>query len=190
MNNVAERKGGVEVGYPRGPVNLSRLLEVHRACAAAPVKYRLGAKWDLRLGLNDILRDQPPVDCSGYVRWLLYKAGLWLPDGSQTQWAYVRDVLQWRAVEYKNLRYTEADPTRLFIAFKKRVYRAGQLSAHGHVWLVHAGATIESASGLKGVGSRPWRHLYGMASACYEVPVARRGKPPVAQSAELCGSML
>lgn len=128
--------------------------------------YKLGAKWPL--GADSSACRGKPVDCSGYVRWILDRAGVRLPDGSQKQWAYVRDVLGWREVNYKDIKYTEADPSRLFIAFK----RAGR-STHGHVWLVNAGHTMESCSS-GGVCRRPWKRLERYASGCFEVPTPAR----------------
>lgn len=126
--------------------------------------YKLGAKWPL--GADSSACRGTPVDCSGFVRWILDRCGVRLPDGSQQQWAYVRDVLGWREVPYRDLIYAKDDPSRLFIAFK----RATQ-SGHGHVWLIVEGKSIESASNIGGVGSVPWDARRRIAAACYEVPL-------------------
>lgn len=146
------------------PVNLQRLLADFEAVNDSP--YKLGAKWPVEADIRDVLAK--PVDCSGFVRWLFWRQGIRLPDGSQQQWAYVRDVLKWRDVRYSDLHWTVEDPGRLFIAFKRATK-----SGHGHVWLVCGGQTLESYSG-HGVGRRPWKRLERYAAACYEVPVTGR----------------
>ncbi len=144
-------------------VNLSRLLLlVSRTQDRAP--YKLGAKWPLKSASQECIGK--PVDCSGYIRWLLDRCGVTLPDGSQNQWAWEEARGGHRLARYGDLSYAQHDPTRLFIAFKRATK-----SGHGHVWLVHDGQTIESY-GNHGVGRRPWKRLERYAAACYEVPVA------------------
>lgn len=149
-------------------VNLSRLKLLYDRVQGSP--YKLGAKWPL--GADSAEVRGTPVDCSGFVRWLLHRSGVHLPDGSQQQLAYVRDVLEWRPVEYDNLRYTVNDPMRLFIAFRKDRRDARGHYRYGHVWLVRKGKTIECYSRV-GVGSLPWQRRKAIADACYEVPVRR-----------------
>lgn len=55
-----------------------KLIEVAKARLYSP--YRLGAKWAL-----DNLNPQGPVDCSGFVRWCYWRAGLTIRDGSEQQ---------------------------------------------------------------------------------------------------------
>ena len=128
------------------------------------VRYKLGAKAP---SLSASSSDIHAIDCSGWVRWVLHRSGITLPDGSQQQWAHVRDVLGWRKVPYSNMRYAENDPKRLFIAFKRATK-----SKHGHVWLICCGYTMESYGG-NGVGARWWSSvsLVRAVEACYEVPV-------------------
>ena len=150
-------------------VDLTRLRAYYAATKGSP--YRLGAKWPISNPPELVKGD--PVDCSGWVRWALAQTSPWvLPDGSQCQWAYVRDTLGWREVPYHNLRYCENDPTRLFIAFKRAAAKNGRVLKHGHVLLVSNGQTIESFGG-RGVGSREWdcATLRRIAAACCEVPV-------------------
>lgn len=125
--------------------------------------YKLGAKWLIGADSADCIGK--PVDCSGYVRWLLARCG-WtkFPDGSQVQWAYCEALGLHKLDHYADLRYAQHDPSRVFIAFKRATK-----SGHGHVWLVLEGQTIESYGGV-GVGRRPWNRLERYAVACYEVP--------------------
>ena len=141
-------------------VNLSTLKECY-AHTAGRVTYLLGAK--PALGSDSASFDT--ADCSGWVRWALDRAGLRLPDGSQTQWSYCRDVLKLRQIDpYSNVDYAAADPSRLFIAFESAA-RTGI----GHVWLINAGRTLECSS-HRGVNSQPWQNREAIAIACYEIP--------------------
>ena len=144
-------------------VNLAKLLKLlYRTENVCP--YKLGAKWPLKSASQECIGK--PVDCSGYIRWLLDRCGVTLPDGSQNQWEAVKG-LGWRQLaRYGDLSYAQHDPTRLFIAFKRATK-----SGHGHVALVYDGLTIESYGG-HGVGRRPWKRLERYAAACYEVPLA------------------
>lgn len=141
-----------------------RLWLLFESVRGAP--YELGAKWPLGAPPEDVRTRA--VDCSGFIRWLIHAAGgPELPHGSYNQWQYVRDVLQWRPVNYADLRYTVQDGGRAFIAFK-----APGRKRHGHVWVVYRGATMESyAKG--GVWSRGYAQLARSASACYEIPCER-----------------
>lgn len=90
------------------------------------------------------------IDCSGYVRWLLYRATdgrVQMPDGSwfQEQWCQGGGFKKTSYLLHGKLR-----DNRLRIAF----IRASGKKV-GHVWLIHNGRTIESYGG-KGPGSRWW----------------------------------
>ena len=141
-----------------------KVLVMFRAVEGSP--YRLGAKWPL--GAPPSRVKGTPVDCSGFLRWLLYECGLDLPDGSANQREYVENVLKWRKIPYADLHWTVADGGRLFVAFKSPTK-----SGHGHVWLVNAGHSMESCSS-GGVCRRPWKRLERYASACFEVPTPAR----------------
>lgn len=148
------------------------LLKVLFERTRGRVRYELGAK--PRLGADS--REVVVADCSGYIRWLLDRCGVRLPDGSQQQWAYVRDVLKWKAVPYDQLGANRAEGP-LWIAFKPASKDARGHVRHGHVWLVVSERgetpwTIECYTRV-GVGSRPWRALKPVAAACYVVPIRR-----------------
>lgn len=62
-------------------VNLARLNILYDRVQGSP--YKLGAKWPL--GADSSAVRGTPVDCSGFVRWILDRCGVRLPDGSQAQ---------------------------------------------------------------------------------------------------------
>ena len=156
-------------------INLKKLLAVHSEMDHRGVKYGLG---DKVIPLTKTPAQIRKVDCSGYVRYLLFQStdnNYRVIDGSQNQRAWAEaggDGLIKKKVEYKNLFLPEvmADEDRLFIAFiKPHTNGAGAI---GHVWLIHAGETIESHGGV-GVNSRPvnTRVLRNLVYSAYELVV-------------------
>jgi hypothetical protein len=137
-------------------VDLGILTMIVDSCTNR-VKYKLGAKPDIHGGL-----DFTESDCSGFIRYLIYKATneqVLLPDGSwnQRQWFTNRNFKRTSYVLNANckdnrLRIAAIDPT----------------GEHGHVWCCLNGKTIECYSG-KGVGSRRWNNktLYNRVNHCY-----------------------
>jgi hypothetical protein len=121
--------------------------------------YRLGAKVrPLALSASE----WSEVDCSGYVRWLIWhitRNHLTIPDGSWNQNKWAMDYLL-RPCPYSDC--AEVDD-RLRIAFMS----PGK-NKHGHVWVVCNGRTIESYGG-HGPGRRAWnvRSLLSRVSTCY-----------------------
>lgn len=139
-------------------MSIGLIEEIHRKCAGR-VKYRLGAKPRLGMQSTDIERS----DCSGYVRYLLDRCGISIPDGSQNQLAWAEKNLR-KLGKYADVEYAKND-SRLFIAF----LRVTPKRKVGHVWLVLKGQSIESCSSL-GVGSRPWNHRALKSCAdCFEI---------------------
>lgn len=116
------------------------------------VKYLLGAKApSLACDSHEIHL----IDCSGAVRYFLYRATrgeLILPEGSQAQleWCIANGLH--RLAHYSDVAFAKDDPTRLFICFLKP--HAGEEWPR-HVWLVVGGRTLESC-GSHGVCSRDW----------------------------------
>jgi len=159
-------------------VNLRRLLAVWEKIGPATdytqVRYRYGAKPPLGAQCAEVHE----ADCSGFVRWLLDRAGVTLPDGSVNQRAWVEQHGWRQLAHYDDVRYAVADPSRLFIAFLPartvRIGRGGVASKTipGHVWLVHAGWTIECRGG-RGTVPRRWNAeaLNRPDAVAYEVPV-------------------
>lgn len=130
------------------------------------VKYRLGAKCALDADSATITH----IDCSGFSRWILYRASdgaIKMPDGSQAQLEWVR-VQHWhKLASYWDVQHARKDPSRLFIAFLSP--KPGNAWPR-HVWYVQAGVTMES-HGSGGVNSRPWDELnLRGCKACFEVP--------------------
>lgn len=153
-------------------INLSLLrLIMQRLDLALP--YRFGAKLPLAASPEDLARRQPPVDCSGFTRYLVYHASrhsLLLPDGSVAQADFCRRTGYHRVTAYSHLLLpaVRADSSRLFLCFRPR---AG--SRANHVWLVSRGYTLESRGGL-GVCAFPAASL-GLHSdiQVYELPTGR-----------------
>ena len=109
------------------------------------IKYKLGAKCDILAKPEEIKR----IDCSGYVRWLIYQiSGLDIGDGSWNQRVKI-DKLGFKRTAYDNCRLIDG---HLRIAFINP-----EDGKAGHVWLVKNGNTIESYGG-KGPGRRPWNN--------------------------------
>lgn len=130
------------------------------------VKYKLGAKApSLDADSNEIDK----IDCSGYVRYVLHRAGLTIPDGSQVQLGWARANLR-KLGKYSDVQYAAKDPSRLFIAFLSP--KPGN-DWPRHVWLLRSDGkamrTMESYSS-GGVNSRPWnaRVLMGCME-CFEI---------------------
>lgn len=152
-------------------VDLKLLLQLHARCEDR-VRYGLGAKAPK---LSAASHEIHKIDCSGYVRWLLYRASggeLVLPDGSWHQNKFAasrfRKIMRYRDVTY-------ADPSRLFLAYLPPIPKIG------HIWLVnrreHNGDvdvwTIESHGG-HGANSRRWNYgVLKYATACYEIPTLK-----------------
>ena len=123
------------------------------------VRYKLGAK--LALG-SEPSPNTRTVDCSGYVRWLLYGATLGqtaMPDGSWNQQAWVREQ-GFEEVPYSDCARRDGRLRIAFINPRKRKV--------GHVWLCISASTIESWGG-HGAGRRSWDTpvLRNNVSACF-----------------------
>jgi len=148
-------------------INLSTLTAVFNNMKGR-VKYELGSK-ATNLSADSHTIDK--IDCSGFVRFALYRATngkLKIPDGSWYQRQWCEKNLR-RLSKYSDVAYAAKDPSRLFICFiEPGATGKGQA---GHVWLVRAGKTMESHGG-KGVNSRAWDYktLKNYCSAAYELP--------------------
>lgn len=148
-------------------IDLASLKLVHGKMAGR-VTYLMGAKARASAQTSEIAE----LDCSGYVRYLMQRCGA--PDFPDGTWDQSRWLAKsgWEPKEYGNLKHTVADPTRLFVAGFTEYSDARGHRRHGHIWLVHAGKTIECYGGV-GVGSRAWSHktLRSLVTFCYEVPI-------------------
>ena len=151
------------------PVNTSTLISVSNQLQRRGVKYVYGGKIENR-DVNPRSTGKlstPPdtidgLDCSGYMRYVLYQAANWvIPDGSQNQLEYFQDGGFDQLAAYGD---TNADVGRnaLSIGFiKPYVNGCGPI---GHVWLIYkpndgaAAETFECHGGV-GVDSRPWNTI-------------------------------
>jgi hypothetical protein len=126
------------------------------------VKYRFGAKF------ADPKQSLPPesyVDCSGYIRWLVFHGSgriFMLVDGSANQ----RLMVETEGFPKRDYREALKDESgTVYICF----FRPGPAVA-GHVWLLRNGKTMESHYG-KGINSRSGRllSLMGRKVYCYRI---------------------
>lgn len=131
-------------------IDLGVLKRIHTACDVAGNQYGFGSKVDIDATSAEVMGDR--VDCSGYVRWLLFRAtgNLFdIKDGSWIQHDYIRNLgFKASSVEAANLK-----DGALRIAF----LAPGALSngSAGHVALILNDQTMESHSGT-GPDSRAW----------------------------------
>jgi hypothetical protein len=128
-------------------VDMDRLLEIARQMMDGHVKYGLGSKAPSLSCEPSAIKS---IDCSGFVRYIIYKAtsgAVHMPDGSwiQHDWCKLQKL---PTADYK----TEAMKLDnwLRIAFLPKHEKHP-----GHVWLVLNGKTLES-HGHKGPDRRMW----------------------------------
>lgn len=118
-------------------------------------KYKLGAKAPaayFKPGTGVQIKDIKSIDCSGFVRLLIYKAcGVVIPDGSWNQGKWFED---------QGFKVSNTDAGKL----KDGILRVAILPQQPgpgvgrHIAFILDGKTYESRSG-KGVGSRKWNGL-------------------------------
>lgn len=111
-------------------------------------QYGLGDKVDIDADSTEV-RDSD-VDCSGYVRWLIYRATknqFDIKDGSYIQHDYVKEL----KFKISSVESAKAHDGVVRIAF----LAPGKIGKIGHVALIHNGQTIESHGGT-GPDSRVW----------------------------------
>ena len=126
-------------------VDRNKLVDLIKRSQDGHIKYRLGAKCDLLNKPEEITH----IDCSGYVRWLIYQiSGVDIRDGSWVQRKWIQSQ-GFKPTDYDNCALND---DRLRIAFMN-----AQDGKAGHVWLIANGMTIESYGG-KGPGRRAWNH--------------------------------
>lgn len=130
-------------------INLWRIqTDLHRLMRN-DVRYKLGAKARLTADIDSIRA----VDCSGLIRFLVYRAtdGLVIPDGSwiQKEWLQKRDPGTGVITQVK---YSEVfnKPDSFYIATLDP--KGGKA---GHIWGINDRYTVESYGGV-GPGERPW----------------------------------
>jgi len=137
-----------------------RLLDLCNRLMDGHISYGFGIKANLHVQPEDI----KSIDCSGFVRYLLYNAtysALKMPDGSWMQHDWCQKSL------FEAVNYATADRCDGWLRIAFLPPKAGHA---GHVWLVQNGATIESHGG-KGPDRRPWDTtiLKSQVTACYKL---------------------
>lgn len=156
------------------PIDIGALLEA-LAFVTGKIAYGLGSK-PSRLSLSpaELVADRAPpagIDCSGFVRWILYRASggkVKIPDGSWNQRDHFRELARRASLPASPYATCGLHDGVLRVAGFTKSERVSV----GHIWLVHDGQTAESHGG-KGVNRRPWdqRSLVRLATWCY--PLAR-----------------
>jgi hypothetical protein len=147
---------------PEHLIQLYNLENRFRLSTLWGVRYRFGAKFDSIEDEHPIGRS---VDCSGYIRWLVYHGSnkaLKLPDGSYVQHTFIQQQ-GFPIREYRAALLNETGA--VYICFLRP---AGRLA--GHVWLLRNGRTMESHYG-KGINSRSGTvlSLMGRKVYCYRL---------------------
>lgn len=142
--------------WPVMQLDLALLAQIHEAADIEGNQYKLGGKIVLSVSPEDAIGRS--VDCSGWVRFLLYHASgkqLIFPDGSVVQHDWIKEV---------GFKKSSVDSARmrdgaLRVAFLTPAAGGGV----GHVALVRNGFTLESHGGT-GPDSRPWNGKFWQAS--------------------------
>jgi hypothetical protein len=136
--------------FPTLELDLGVLQRIHRRCVVSGNQYGFGSKVDISDSSDEVAGED--VDCSGYVRWLLYRATgnkFDIKDGSWIQHDYIKDLgFKQSTIQAANLK-----DGALRIAFLAP--KALGPKAAGHVALILNDRTMESHSGT-GPDSRDW----------------------------------
>lgn len=135
--------------FPILSVDLELLVEIHKNADIDGNQYGLGRKISLSVSPEDAVGRS--VDCSGWVRYLLYHASgklFVLTDGSVQQHDQIRELGFKKSTPQSAKRHDGA----LRIAFLPRSASASKI---GHVALILDGQTLESHGGT-GPDSRAW----------------------------------
>lgn len=152
-------------------IEKNHLFEIFHQLADGHVKYAVGEdkKTGKLLGkaaLNATPQSIKELDCSGFVRYLIYQATdgkTKMSDGSyyQRKWCEDRKLT---VQDYAKTAYRVDGKLRIAFLSPNKPQRP-----YGHVWLLYGGKTLESYSSGKGPGSRPWNTtiLANNANACF-----------------------
>ncbi len=134
-------------------INLRVLQATMTALQLSDVRYHLGAKAQKLNVPPSAIR---AIDCSGLIRYLVYRAtdpALTIPDGSWKQREWAEDHLQ--KIQYGMISRPSEGQVKLYLA------TLDPNNGHaGHIWFVrtdppHDPFTFESHGG-RGPNSRPW----------------------------------
>lgn len=149
---------------PAGPlaantwgIDLAKLLDLH--ARMDKVKYGLGDKANPKTAEPETIKS---IDCSGYVRFVLYKASGGKVDCSPNGGSWHQN--EWCKAKLTAITYEAAtagaSDGKLRIAFYKPA------KGVGHVWLILNGKTLESYGG-HGVGRKAWDSRTSIADKAY-----------------------
>lgn len=142
-------KGTPEYPWPTVDIDIPLLLTLSARTTREGNQYRLGGKAP-SLDADSSVVARIGIDCSGFVRWILYRATnnrLVIPDGS---W-YQRDWVEGVGFKESTVFAATLRDNRIRLAYMKPLTPKGI----GHIALVHNALTIESSS-KRGPGRRPW----------------------------------
>lgn len=146
--------------WPTISVDLNLLQTLHSRVVVAGDQYGFGGKVPITADSSEVRGKD--VDCSGYVRWLLYRASgeqFDIGDGSWLQ----HDLIEGLGCKASTVEAANLKDGALRIAFlAPGALRPG---AAGHVALVLNDQTMESHSGT-GPDSRPWDPTKRWMSLC------------------------
>ena len=152
-------------------IEKNQRFEIFDSLADGHVKYAVGTDKQTGKLLGKAALGATPqsikaLDCSGFVRYLIYQATdgqTTMSDGSHYQRKWCEKQLL-TVQEYGKTAY-RAD-SKLRIAF---LSADPPSQSYGHVWLIYNGKTLESYSSGKGPGRRPWSTavLANNVNACF-----------------------
>ncbi len=160
----------------QAPLSLTKLVRDYVALKEARCVYAWGSKPDPKIEPLSVTDS----DCSGFIHYLMVRRiGPGIPAGtSMDQKKWFQD--RYESKKYPDvLKYAKHDGGRLFVAG----YAIDQPSTNRHIFFVMAGYTMESASGLHGVGSRPAFEFQEEAQWVVELPVFLSDTPTQAMDA-------
>jgi cell wall-associated NlpC family hydrolase len=134
--------------YPSVPLDEQKIRDLVADCVRAGVRYGLGSKAPSLTAVPG--RDFKRIDCSGFVRWVLYQASgktLNFKDGSVQQHEWIKE----HGFKVSDVASGKLKDGRVRIAFLTPTDGGGV----GHVVLILNGKTAESCGGI-GPCRRDW----------------------------------
>lgn len=154
METTTAREWGLlpatsDYAWPHVALDVDLLLLLAERTEREGNQYRLGGKAPT-LDADSSVISRIGIDCSGYLRWLLYRAThgeLVIPDGSWMQAEWADDA---------GLKRSSIDAGEIIDgAVRMAQMPPASGGGIGHIALIHNGRTIES-SGRRGPGRREW----------------------------------
>ena len=144
---ITQEGTGELEGFDTITVDIPYLKALMAQCVAAGVRYLMGGK---ARDVKAVPLDTHEIDCSGFMRWLLYHAthgALLLPDGS---------FMEGQALALDGFKPSDpANCANTDNRVRVCIHVADDKDRTGHIWLCLNGVTYESHGGV-GVSSRAW----------------------------------